>query len=272
MSQTVPESARGAELGAAVTLPSAAPAKVVKDWPKKHWFFTLGVSYMKREELHKTLCQLCQVFVYQIERGEEDGYIHYQGAMTLENKLRMSTLKNRICKQIHLEPTRDTIKAQKYCAKEETRVEGPWTKGLPKPITVIEELRPWQKEIEDIVKGEPDDRTIHWYWEETGGVGKTALAKYLCVKYKAMYVNGKTSDILYAASENPDADVYIINIARDDYSEPYKTLETLKDGIWFSGKYESKMTVRNPPHIIVFANRPPFEGRLSEDRLRVRKI
>ena len=36
--------------------------------------------------------------------------------------------------------------------------------------------------VVDILKTEPDERTIHWFWEPKGNVGKTTLCKWLVVK------------------------------------------------------------------------------------------
>ena len=37
--------------------------------------------------------------------------------------------------------------------------------------------------VVDILKTEPDERTIHWFWEPKGNVGKTTLCKWLVVKH-----------------------------------------------------------------------------------------
>lgn len=249
-----------------------------KEHARLYWRFTLGVKYMERETLHEILCQECQHFTYQIEMGketkagEEEGFLHYQGYLKLKDKKRKLTVKNLFCRQIHIDDCHAPKGARAYCSKEDTRVEGPWEEGYPEPIKTITELRPWQQEIDNIVTEEPDERTVHWYWDTQGGTGKTALAKYLCIKRKAMYVNGKSSDILYAATADTKTKIYIVNIARDDEHPPYKALETLKDGIWFSGKYESKMVVRNPPHVIVFANYEPDICKLSQDRWHIVNI
>jgi hypothetical protein len=58
--------------------------------------------------------------------------------------------------------------------------------GIPipprnRPID-IEEPYGWQTEIINLLKDKPDKRTIHWYWEDKGNVGKTTLCKYLVIK------------------------------------------------------------------------------------------
>jgi len=46
-------------------------------------------------------------------------------------------------------------------------------------------------------------------------------------------------------------------------------MEELKDGVLFSGKYESKTKIYDIPHVIVFANFLPKENALSKDRLKI---
>lgn len=49
----------------------------------------------------------------------------------------------------------------------------------------------------------------------------------------------------------------------------YEAIESVKDGIFFSGKYESGMTIFNQPHIICFANFAPDIGKMSSDRWKI---
>ena len=58
-------------------------------------------------------------------------------------------------------------------------------------------MYPWQKEIEDLSMTEPDGRTIHWYWENEGGVGKSSFCKYMYIKHGAITIQGgKLADIM----------------------------------------------------------------------------
>lgn len=52
----------------------------------------------------------------------------------------------------------------------------------------------------------------------------------------------------------------------------YEALEAIKDGIFFSTKYESGMVVFDSPHVVVFANFPPDRTQLSADRWRITNI
>lgn len=52
----------------------------------------------------------------------------------------------------------------------------------------------------------------------------------------------------------------------------YSALEELKDGIFFSGKYESSMVMTNNLHIFVFANFEPDRSKLSKDRWEIHYV
>nr|WAE42134.1 MAG: replication associated protein [Cressdnaviricota sp.] len=243
-----------------------------RSYSAKHWFFTLHNSdEISHEELYKKLLQLnCSEFVFQEECGEETLKHHYQGTFSLIEKKDNIYIKKRLYNHIHLEKSMSAL-AKDYCSKTETRINGPW--WYPKPVDTISNLRPWQSELLiGVLLQVPDDRTIHWYWDFYGKTGKTVFAKYCCVHHKAAYVKGKKNDILYAATIL-NAPIYIIDLSRTMSDHvPYEAIEDLKNGIFFSGKYESAMVIRNCPHIVVFANFPPDLKKLSEDRWNVVNI
>jgi hypothetical protein len=49
--------------------------------------------------------------------------------------------------------------------------------------------------------------------------------------------------------------------------EIWALLETIKDGVWTDGKYEGKMWVQKPPHLIVFANQAPDHATMLNGRI-----
>jgi len=52
----------------------------------------------------------------------------------------------------------------------------------------------------------------------------------------------------------------------------YGAIEQVKNGLVFSGKYESSMLIFNPPHVVIFANDTPDESMYSNDRWHIHKI
>jgi len=118
---------------------------------------------------------------------------------------------------------------------------------------------------------EPDDRKIYWFYETIGNVGKSALVKYLVVKYNCLFCQGgKESDIMNLVF-NRDMDAtncVIFDIPRAHRGNvSYSALENIKNGLVCNTKYETGVKIFNSPHIICFANFPPSKPEeLSQDR------
>lgn len=220
--------------------------------------------------------------VFQLERGEETGTPHYQGYLYYRNARYAKAISKHF--GMWCQEAENDKACEKYAQKIATREEGPWGFGMKEfslpqtPIKTITELRPWQQEVEKIILEEPDDRSIYWYYERTGNVGKTAMAKYLCARYDALYVNGKAADVkcalaLLEKEEKPIPKIIIFGFTRSNEGHvSYDAMEAVKDGLCFSGKYESRQLMFNSPHVLVFANFPPEAEKLSLDRWRIVEI
>lgn len=211
-------------------------------------------------------------YVYGEEVGE-NGTPHIQGCIKFKNSVRIETLK-KIDLAIHFEFCRSWAHSVEYCLKDgkfRTNLKG---KEKPEDELLEYELLPWQIEVLDIIKEKPDRRKIHWYWEEVGGVGKTVLAKHICMNYNAQYVNGKGADVkcaLASLDEMPNIVIYDYPRSVENYVS-YGSIEEVKNGIMFSGKYESKTRIFNKPHVFIFANFHPDVDKLSKDRWHIVKI
>lgn len=239
------------------------------------WFFTLKVTETSQEaeELAEHLKTFCKKFTFQKESGEKTGYIHWQGCFTMITKEYFQTVKNRFCESIHLEPTKDVFASKNYCSKSETRLEGPYDEKYVFIDTIKREnFKHWQNDIMKIIATKPDYRTIHWYWEPNGNVGKTSFCKYLAVHKTATVLgNGAFKDLAQAIGDSPK--IVCFNITRDlEERINYSALEAIKDGLVFSGKYESKTKVFNCPHVFVFANFEPRLDAMSADRWIISRI
>lgn len=71
--------------------------------------------------------------IVQKEKCPDTEKIHYQGFMELKSSMRFGGIKTILrCDSAHLEKRKGTpLQAWEYCAKEESRVEGPWQYGDP---------------------------------------------------------------------------------------------------------------------------------------------
>lgn len=126
----------------------------------------------------------------------------------------------------------------------------------------------WQIGILEVIKKKKTDRKIMWFWEPTGGIGKTIFAYHLCKHYDAIYLSGKSNDIksaIASCKKKPKICIFDFSRTIENYIS-YEALESIKNGIFFSGKYESSMVMMRPPIVICFANYPPEKEKLSLDR------
>jgi hypothetical protein len=239
-----------------------------------YWFFTLNNYDIEQiEHLDQVLRHECDWFVFQEEMGA-NGTRHLQGTIKLKTRQRMTQLK-KIDVHIHWEITKSVKSSIAYCTKQETRNGKQWVHGitLPKPIKVHEPCG-WQKEVLKIIETEPDERTIHWFWEPEGNVGKTVLCKFLVVKHNALMLTGKSADMYNMLAKNPHKmELILVDCPRSqqDYIN-YGALEQIKNGLVFSGKYEGAQLVFNCPHVFVFANMEPDLDKMSKDRWNIVRI
>ena len=129
----------------------------------------------------------------------------------------------------------------------------------------------WQKKILDIVESEPDDRTINWVYDKKGGIGKSFLCKYLCLKYDYLIADGKKDNVFNQLKtmidENKDIKCILLDIPRhcNEYIN-YGMLEQLKNGFCYSGKYEGDQLFFEDCHVIVFSNCYPDKEKFTNDR------
>ena len=218
-------------------------------------------------------------YAFQEEKGTE-GTPHLQGVVRFKNSKSLKCCK-KIDKAIHWKVCKNLAASKNYCCKEETRTGRQWvtfenkiTETVKDPLEGVE-LYGWQKEIKKIIDEEPHDRRIDWYWEPDGNIGKTTFVKSCCIqRTDAIYVSGKASDVKFAIAgmkRKPRCVFWDVPRVSQDYVS-YEALESIKNGIFFSNKYESGMVIYDIPHVIVFANFSPEEHKLSKDRWHVVNI
>ena len=156
------------------------------------WCLTIN-NYTKRDEEGIAKEPNCK-WVYQIEKGDTGNTEHIQAWLSYNSAIRFRTIKDRF-PTAHIEKRKGTKKqCLDYHTKIETRVRGPYSNYLDLPEDLYDDgiASDWQKEIVGLVGTKPDNRTIHWYWSDEGNIGKTILAKHLCIQYGAMVIGGKS--------------------------------------------------------------------------------
>jgi len=146
-------------------------------------------TFADYDSLHSFLDGKAKKWVFQLEQGEQTGYRHYQGRVSLIKK----TTKNGALKLLdnkfnYLEPT-STVEHRKtafYVMKEQTRIKEPETdidyikrKALfiPKKFKkLLTEIKPFQQSI---INHPLNERQCNLIIETAGNLGKSYLASVL---------------------------------------------------------------------------------------------
>jgi hypothetical protein len=132
----------------------------------------------------------------------------------------------------------------------------------------------WQSELVNRLDGPADDRTIEFIVDPIGDHGKTWMCQYLLQSRDDVQLLriGKRDDLSYAI--DPNKRIFLFDVPRSqmEYLQ-YSVLESLKDRLIFSPKYNSCMKiVRQKCHVVVFCNEYPNPNALSADRVSVTQL
>ena len=269
--------------GEGVILNSLHPEQNKRQSPiRKNHFFTY--YYKNRSEFPAIEAELKE-FAYkgklQTEVCPTTQREHLQGMIWCKSKCRDSSFKS--LKGAHFEKIADTDDAANYCHKDETH-DGVWRCGwgLPEPkyVVKIDNFYEWEIEIVELLKGEPDGRSIYWYWEPDGCAGKTTFQKYIYTNFdRVVVLSGKCADmknaiVTYEKENKYLPKIIMINIPRALGTDmiSYRGLEEIKDMFFYSGKYEGGMVCGASPFVIVFANGEPIIDKMSKDRFKIKRI
>jgi len=218
-------------------------------------------------------------YIFQEETGQS-GTRHLQGTVYFPSQIAFSTVKQWNSK-LHWERTRDVAASVKYCSDIEKRTGRIFARGYTyadRDLRIIQHdhLYDWQSALLEELAGEPDMRTVIWYCDATGGCGKTALCRYLVknVPHTMFVSSGSSKDITYQVIKSSwDPNIVIFNLPRSaEGAMSYAAIESLKDGLLFSGKYEGGVKLFPPPHVVVMANFFPDLTKLSIDRWQIREL
>lgn len=220
------------------------------------------------------------------EIGKKNGTPHLQCYIRSKNAVGSKFLK-KMFPRAHLEPAGGNDQHNlRYCSKDNEFIT-----NIEKVLTPEEEYEEfmkeeynevkwydWQENILKLVEEKPDKRKVYWFYEEDGNVGKSFLARYLDWKYDAIIANGKQQDVfnqykMYLEEKKKQPKLAIIDVPRSHQNYIcYSTFEKIKDGLFYSGKYEGGKLRLTPHHLIIFANFEPDISKMSEDRWEITHI
>jgi len=246
-----------------------------------HFFTWNNFPENAAEILETVFKKFCRRWIFQEEIGAS-GTAHLQGSIECIKKTRWEQFK--LPSTIHWEKTRNVECAMSYCQKEETSTGKRWQYPRPRAtLKTISALKPWQQSVVDKLEEEPDDRTVNWVFDYEGCMGKTVFSKYLvATKDTIVATGGSNKDIacLIAMLIKPDKHgepgrdlnektTFVFNFPRSTEGISYKAIESVKDGLMTSVKYESQTLVFNCPHVWIFSNELPDQTKLSKDRWKI---
>lgn len=262
---------------------SDSPQKKARNTSRSRAFCFTFNNYTDSDltQLIETFNESTEKYIFQEEMGKE-GTPHLQGVVKFKNQRSFDALK-KINTKIHWEICKNWIASVKYCSKQDSKNGKLWSKGIDKPATaeIIDDLADrhlydWQKcVLEEIIPFEQstrDIRTINWIVDPIGACGKTCLAKHMCMTNElCIYITGKSADVKFAISGmkvKPEICLFDFTRSNEQYVS-YQAIEEVKNGIFFSTKYESRQVIFNPPTVIIFSNWMPDIDKLSIDRWKV---
>lgn len=249
------------------------------------WDITVKAENVSEFDLITKFKTIAKKWVFQLEKGDDTGYLHFQGRISLHKKDVLTNVKKLFGDiKVHLSPTvkANAEKDPFYCMKEQTRVAGPWKNTDPERYIPVQyrglSMRPFQQKI--ISNWNPDTkwRTINYIYCPDGGSGKTTagMLGMLLMDYIYLPCIEKYEDILgmmYCEcadiTHNPKS--VIVDMPRamkkDQQHSIFAGLEMIKNGYLFEKRYRYRKWVIDSPNIWVFSNKLPANyDYLSPDR------
>jgi len=247
-----------------------------------YWSFTYNnFKYSDANLLLEVLKSECEWVIFQDEIGDS-GTLHLQGCLKLKKRKRLTDMKNLTFKEIHWEKTNKITHSAYYCYNSNKRHSRIWAYGFQIPRNhkiinfKIEKPYKWQQYLLDKINAKPHDRKIYWVYEELGNAGKSTFIKHCVCNIDGAIgpLSGKCNDIFRILAKESYIGTVLFDIPRcfnEDFIN-YQAIESIKNGMCCSAKYDSEVLVFNTPHIIVFANEKPNITKLSLDRWEIIEI
>lgn len=260
--------------------------------------FRCSASKWTRECIENWFKGRTKKWTYQLEKGEENGYEHYQGRISLIKKVRNEThLKKALftdeCPFFeYMEPTANTnaigdLKNDFYVLKVQSRIDGPWRDDdepeayIPKQYRHItqEVLFPWQEEVMNITLNTFDDRSINLIYDPVGLNGKSGISAYAelrckCIDLPSINDFKELMGIMMCECEiNKSPKAVFFDLPRAmDKTRLYGiicAMEQIKKGKLYDTRYKYKKMWIDSPHVWIFSNFLIDTELLSQDRWKI---
>jgi hypothetical protein len=252
--------------------------------------FTLPAKDWSVGDVTTFLRDWCKDWVFQLEKGDETGYLHYQGQVRLIKKRRPCEIIKKwapLLPGVHITPTSGEAFQKRdfnYVMKADTRVDGPWSskdevKTMTKQLEnfMKHEMYPWQKKVAEMAK--PFDvRTIHIILDERDTRGKSRFAEWMEYFDHGYAIPPFTAmeDLMQCCMSISAKKCYLIDMPKgmkkDKLAGFYAGIAALKDGVMYDKRYAFKKRRIDCPNIFIFTNSIPDIDLLSADRWKILRV
>lgn len=141
--------------------------------------------------------------------------------------------------------------------------------------SIITELRPFQKSLEDMYLDNTVKGKIYWIFDSIGKTGKTEFIKYMNIKYKVPFSYGyKKVDIISIIFKNKN---YILNNEHVaiiyDFGKntnvdkiSYSSIEQVSEGAISSSRFKNGCFIYNCPNIFILSNVLPNKNKITNSK------
>lgn len=231
--------------------------------------------------------ELAKKFVFQLEKGDEDGYVHWQIRLSLHKRQTASYVVKKLTPLLpgHWSPTsrevHDSGNQFNYVMKADTRIDGPWSDedNIPPPPVLTRQLKnyweyqryPWQIDAERFATCY-DERHIIYICDTLYNSGKSIFCEDLEYRDLACEIPPMTlmEDIMQFIHSQPVSKCYLFDMPaamkKEKMHQMYSGLEMLKNGFLYDKRYSGKKKRIDRPTIICFANNFPDTSLMAPDR------
>lgn len=133
----------------------------------------------------------------------------------------------------------------------------------------------WQSQLVEQYSAPAESRGVQFVVDPAGNSGKTWMCQYMITKFPEITQVlriGKRDDLAHAI--DCQKTIFLIDVPRGQTQYlQYNILESLKDRMVFSPKYESSLKVLTSiPHVTVFMNEEPDLNAMTIDRFKILRL
>lgn len=255
------------------------------------WDITVKADATDTPTLISLFKDHCKKWCFQLEKGHETGYLHYQCRVSLMVKKRRSEIIELFgISGSHYSETSNTNKSNTfYCMKEDTRIEGPWTdKTESSDVYVpsnfkLNEFLPWQETLVKLLDEKPG-RHIDVLYDPDGCKGKSTITSFLHLHKKGILVPAVNDsdkiipmvcNILMAMKMRNPKGIFIDlprSMNQEKLGGMYHAIEVIKGQRVYDFRYAYKEWWFEPTAVWVMCNTLPDPKYLTKDRWRVWEI